>query len=346
MSTDIGFGIIGTGMIADYHARAIKETRGARLVGVAGRSAERTRALAEKLGAPFWTTDMAELVARPDIQVVCIVTPSGAHLEPALAAIRAGKHVMVEKPMEISLERVDALLGAAKAAGVRAAGIFQFRFGTGSRRVKAALEAGRFGKIVLASAYVKWLRTPEYYRDSWHGTLALDGGAVLINQAIHTADLLQWFVGLPAEVFAWTTRRVHTGIEGEDTVAAALRFPGGALGALEASTALYPGWSRRIEIGGENGSIALEDDQITRWDFREKLPGDETALAAADGRLGGGSSSPSQISHQGHLLQIQDMVDSLQAGRPPVIDGAEARKAVAFVRAVYDSAKLGLPVKL
>jgi predicted dehydrogenase len=346
-SPPVGFGLIGTGMIAEYHARAIAETKGGVLVGVAGRSEAKTRAFAAKAGIGFWTTSIEALVARPDIAVICIATPSGAHLEPALAAVRAGKHLVVEKPLEITVERVDALLAAAAAAGVLVAAIFQSRFGPGARTVKAALDAGRFGRLVLASAYVKWHRTAEYYRDSWHGTQALDGGGALMNQGIHAVDLLQWFAGMPAEVFGWTTRRVHTGIEAEDTAAAALRFPGGALGAVEASTALFPGWARRLEICGDLGSAALEDDRIAKWDFRTPHPQDEAIRnAVPDESMRSGSGAPNQISHQGHRLQIQDLIDALRGHRSPAIDGRDARNAVALIRAIYASAKSGRPVAL
>lgn len=342
----IGFGIVGIGMIADYHARAISETTGGKLVGVAGRDPERTQAFASRHGIPFATARIEELVARPDIQVICIATPSGAHLEPALAAIQAGKHVVIEKPLEITTARADALLNAAAAAGVKVAPIFQSRFGEGARTVKAAIDAGRLGRLVLASAYVKWYRKPEYYT-GWKGTLKLDGGGAVINQSIHGLDLLQWFAGLPEEVFAWKTRRVHLGIEAEDTASATLRYPGGALGAIEASTGAYPGWQRRIEICGENGSIALEDDKITRWDFRTPEPGDEAIVAAkADGALGSGASAPNAISHQGHLRQIQNLIDHLTGGVPLAIDGVDARKAVALVCALYRSAETGTPVRV
>jgi predicted dehydrogenase len=338
-STDLGFGIIGSGMIADYHARAINDATGARLVGIAGRNAATAHALAEKHGAPFHTTDLAALLARPDLDVVCVTTPSGAHLEPALAAIAAGKHVVIEKPLEITVERVDAILTAAQKAGVVVAPIFQARFGAGAQRIKAALEVGRFGRLVLASAYVKWFRKPEYYQ-GWKGTLALDGGGATMNQAIHGIDLLQWFAGMPVEVSGHKTRRVHTGIEGEDTAVAALRYANGALGTIEASTAAWPGWSRRIELCGEHGSVCLEDDTITRWDFRETRPEDEAIRrAAADTAMGSGASDPKAISHQGHLRQIQDLVHHLRDGAPLSVTGSEARNAVSLIRALYKSAE-------
>jgi len=345
-SRTYGFGIIGVGMIADFHAQAIAHARGGKLVGIATRNADNARAFAAKHGVPFATTSVEELVARPDIDVVCVTTPSGAHLEPALAAVRAGKHVVVEKPIEITTERADELLREADARGVRIAPIFQARFGEGARTLKAALEAGRFGRIVLASAYVKWHRSREYYT-GWKGTLALDGGGALINQAIHAIDLLQWFAGMPAEVFCWKTRRVYGHIEAEDTASATLRFASGALGSIEACTAGWPGWGRRVEIIGEHGSARLEDDRLDKWECREAQPGDEATRAAkidANAQFGAGAANA--ITHHGHLRQIQDLIDALDAGRPVAIDGHEARKAVALIRALYRSAESGAPVRL
>jgi predicted dehydrogenase len=222
--------------------------------------------------------------------------------------------------------------------------IFQARFGDGARTLKAALEAGRFGRLVLASAYVKWHRSRDYYT-GWKGTLALDGGGAVINQAVHAVDQLQWFAGLPAEVFAFKTRRVYEHIEAEDTAVATLRFPSGALGTIEASTALWPGWSRRIEIGGELGSAMLEDDRIVKWDFRAAQPEDAAIRAAGEkNALGSGASNPAAISPEGHRRQIQDLVDALREGRAPALDGREGRKAVALVRAIYESAESGKAV--
>ena len=345
-SSSIGFGLVGLGMVADFHAQALAPVSGGRLVGVATRDAAKGRAFAEKHGVAFAGTSIDELVARPDIDAVCITTSSGVHLEPALVAIRAGKHVIIEKPLDITTERADEILRAAEAKGVRVASIFQGRFGEGARTVKAAVAAGRLGRMVLASAYVKWHRTAQYYTGT-RGTLAADGGGVLMAQGIHAIDLLQWFAGLPVEVFCRMTRRVYTGIEAEDTASATLTFADGALGAIEASTALWPGWQRRIELCGEHGSIALEDDRITRWDFRTAPPGDDAIRAAKDtAALGSGASAPNAISFVGHQRQLQDFIDALRENRPLAIDGREARKAVALIRALYDSAARGLPVKL
>lgn len=345
-SKTLGFGIIGCGVIADFHAQAIANLTGARLVGVADQFPEPLAKLATKHKVGFSTTNINELVARPDVDIVCVTTPSGAHLEPALAAIRAGKHVVVEKPIEITVERVDELLQAADAAKVKVAAIFQSRFGTGARTVKAALDAGRFGKLVLCSAYVKWHRAADYYR-GWKGTLKLDGGGAVMNQGVHAVDLLQWFAGMPEEVFAWKTRRVHAGIEAEDTAAATLRFASGALGSIEATTAAYPGFNKRIELCGSNGSAILEDDRILAWEFREPKPEDAAIKAASQGvDMGSGASVPDKINFYGHQLQLQDLVDAVRENRRPAVEGREARNAVALIRAIYASADRGAPVKV
>jgi predicted dehydrogenase len=346
-STELGFAIVGTGMIAGYHAQAIRQTTGARLVGVVSRSAEKGAAFAAQHEIPVVAHGVEQMVARSDVHVVTVATPSGAHLEPALTSVCAGKHVMVEKPLEVTPARADQILRAAEEHGVRVGAIFQGRFGPGAQRVKAAIEAGRFGRLVLASAAVKWYRAPEYYTTPWKGRWELDGGGALMNQAIHGVDLLQWFAGLPVEVSGWITRRVHTGIEADDTTVASLRFPSGALGTLEATTATWPGWSRRIELCGEHGAVCLEDDHIARWDFARAEPEDEAVRSAPrDAALGSGAGAAGGISIAGHLFQIRDFVASLREGRAPAIDGREGRKAVALVHAIYESAKRGTTVAL
>ena len=343
----LGFAIVGTGMIAGYHAQVIAQTPGAKLVGLVSRSPEKGPAFAAKYNIPVLTTTVEEMVARPDVHVITVTTPSGGHLEPALTAIRAGKHVVVEKPLEITPARVDQITAAAEKAGVKVAAIFQGRFGAGAQKVKAAIDAGRLGRLVLASAYIKWYRTTEYYQTPWKGTWDLDGGGALMNQAIHGVDLLQWFAGLPAEVFGQFTRRVHTAIQADDTAVATLKYPDGALGTIEATTAAWPGWSRRIELCGEKGSICLEDDHIARWDFVQNEPGDDAIRAAPrDSSLGSGAGVPGGISLAGHLRQIGDLVAAVNENRAPAIDGREGRKAVALVHAIYESAKAGQPVRL
>jgi len=344
-SGKLGFGFIGAGAIAHFHTRAVAAAQGGSLIGVASRTRATAEAFAREHGMRYATDDVALLLQHPGLDAVCITTPSALHLEPALAAIRAGKHLMIEKPLDATVEGTDRILREAEAAGVRVGSIFQARFGDAARQVKAAVDAGRFGRMVLASCYVKWNRNTEYYT-GWKGKLSQDGGGAVINQAIHGVDLLQWFAGMPVEVFAWTTQRVHA-IESEDTAVAALRFASGAFGTIEASTALWPGWSRKIEICGEHGSVLMEDDDITRWEFRVALPEDEKIRATREsGAMGSGAAAPMAIKFEGHLRQIQDFIDGIRERRPFFIEGREARKAVELVRAIYDSAASGKPVRL
>ena len=345
MEEKLGFGLIGAGAIAHFHARAVAAARGGRLVGVVSRRRSTAESFAREHGIGFATDDTHALLAQPGLDAVCITTPSALHLEPALAAIRAGKHLMIEKPLDFTVEGTDHILSEAAKAGVRVGSIFQARFGDAARQLKAAVDAGRFGRMVLASCYVKWNRTADYYT-GWKGKLSEDGGGAVINQAIHGIDLLQWFAGMPEEVFAWTTRRVHTRIESEDTSVAALKFASGAFGTIEASTALWPGSSRRVEICGENGSAVMDDDDITRWEFRVAQPGDEGIRATREsGAMGSGAAAPMAIKFEGHLRQIQDFIDGIRERRPFFIEGREARNAVALVRAIYESAASGRPVR-
>jgi UDP-N-acetyl-2-amino-2-deoxyglucuronate dehydrogenase len=344
VSASLGFGFIGAGAIANFHARAVAAANGGRLIGVASRRRVTAEAFAQAHGMSFATDDVQELLRQPGLDAVCITTPSALHFEPALAAIRAGKHLMIEKPIDSTVEGADHILDAAEKAGVRVGSIFQARFSDAARAVKRAIDAGRFGRMVLASCYVKWHRTADYY-SGWKGRISEDGGGALINQAIHGIDLLQWYAGMPVEVFAWSTQRVHR-IESEDTAVAALKFASGAFGAIEATTATWPGWSRRVEICGENGSAILEDDDVARWEFRVAQPGDDEIRAArATGAQGSGAAQPMAIAFEGHLRQVQDFIDGIREQRPFFIEGREARKAVSLVRAVYASAACGRPVR-
>ncbi len=344
MTDSLGFGFIGAGAIAHFHARAVAASRGGRLVGVVSRTRASADKFAAEHGIGFATDNVDELLAQPGLHAVCITTPSALHLVPALASLRAGKHLMIEKPLDATVEGTDHILHEAAKAGVRVGSIFQARFSDAARAVKTAVDAGRFGRMVLASCYVKWNRTAGYYT-GWKGKIAEDGGGAVINQAIHGVDLLQWFAGMPVEVFAWTTQRVHA-IESEDTAVAALRFASGAFGTIEASTALWPGFARRIEICGENGSAVMEDDDITHWQFREARAEDERIRAAREtSAKGSGAANPMAINFEGHLRQIQDFIDGIREKRPFFIEGSEARKAVALVRAIYDSAASGAKVR-
>jgi len=342
MSAPIGFAIIGTGMIAEVHAQAIALTPEARLLSVWTRSAQSRDAFAQHFGCKSEPT-LETIAADPEVRAVCIATPSGAHAEVPVPLLEAGKAVLCEKPLEVTLEAVDRILEAEKRGGGLLAGVFQMRLGHGVQRLKAAIDAGRFGRLTLCSAYIKWWRERSYYESSsWKGTLKMDGGGALMNQGIHAVDMLQWLVGLPEEVSAFSAKLAHVGIEAEDTVAAVLRFPHGGLGAIEAATSAYPGTDLRIEIMGDSGSATLINDKIVRWDFAEPKLGDEHALTEHSGTtIKGGTSDPRGINLEGHRILITDLAQAVRDGRPPMIPGREARRAVALVLAIYEAARTG-----
>jgi UDP-N-acetyl-2-amino-2-deoxyglucuronate dehydrogenase len=342
------FGIIGVGMISHFHARAIQGMRGGRLVAVASRSRAKADEFAKQYGVEALGTYRA-LVERDDIDVVNICTPSGAHLEPAVMAAQNGKHILCEKPLEVTLPRVDRMIEACRKQRVLLGGIFPSRTSEVYRRIKAAVEAGRLGRIALGSAYVKWWRPQTYYDSAaWRGTRKLDGGGCLMNQGIHTVDLLQWFMGPAVEVRAFTACLAHTRIEVEDTAVAAIRFRNGALGVIEGATSAWPGHAKKIELCGDRGSVATREDDLVAWTFAKPRKADAVLLE----RLGahdtgkGGAADPKAISFVGHQRQFEDFVAALRAGRQPMVDGPEGRKAIELILAIYRSARTGRTVRL
>lgn len=344
----IGFGIIGCGMISRFHVKAIEDVRGAQYVACYDRSPERAKELADECGGTAYE-DLGEMLADAKVDAVTIGTPSGAHLEPALAAAKAGKHVIVEKPLEITLPRCDRMIRACEQAGVKLASIFPSRFHDSSRKMKAAIDKGRFGRLTMGDAYVKWWRTQDYYDSgAWRGTWALDGGGALMNQAIHTVDLLTWLMGPVAEIHARTATLAHERIEVEDAAVATLQFENGALGVLQATTAAYPGYLKRIEIHGDKGSAVLQEEDLKAWDFAKPTKADAKIIAemAQDKSTGGGASDPSAIGHHGHAMQIKDFCDAISKDRPPAVDGHEGRRSVEIIRAIYKSAHTGKSVTL
>jgi UDP-N-acetyl-2-amino-2-deoxyglucuronate dehydrogenase len=343
-----GFGIIGCGMISAFHARAIADVRGAKLVGCYSRRAESAERFAAGHGCSAHQT-LASLLADPQVDIVTVATPSGAHLEPAVAAARAGKHVIIEKPLEITLRRCDRIIHECEKHGVKLGVVFQSRFHDSSVWLKRAIDAGRFGRLTVGDAYVKWYRSQEYYDSkAWRGTWALDGGGALMNQAIHSVDLLAWLMGPVVEVQAHTAMLAHRRIEVEDTAVAAVRFANGALGVIEATTAVYPGYLKRIEIHGSAGSAVLEEEDLRKWDF-VKLRKEDKAIVDAMKQAkstGGGASDPAAIGHHGHAAQFRDFVDAVRKNRPPAIDGREGRRSVEIILAIYKSAETGKAVRL
>ncbi|MEM8943972.1 MAG: Gfo/Idh/MocA family oxidoreductase [Planctomycetota bacterium] len=344
----IGFAIVGTGMISRFHARAIEDVRGAKLVACCDMSAERANAFAKEVGCLAFD-DMKKMLADPAIDVVTIATPSGAHMEPAVAAAKAGKHVIVEKPLEITLKRCDKIIDACERAGVKLGTIFPSRFHDSSVQMRKAIDQGRFGRLTLGDAYVKWFRTQEYYDSgAWRGTWKLDGGGALMNQAVHTVDLLSWLMGPIEEIQAQTATLAHKRIEVEDVAVAALKFKSGALGVIEATTAAYPGYLKRIELHGSEGTAVLEEEDLKTWDFAKKKAADKAILEAMQSSksTGGGAADPAAIGHHGHTMQFKDFVKAIRTDGTPAVDGYEGRKPIEIILAIYKSAQSGKTVKL
>ncbi len=344
----IGFGIVGAGMISRFHAKALAEVRGAKLVACADTAPGRAEAFAKEVGCSGYDTVEA-MLADPAVDAVAIATPSGAHMDPAVAAAKAGKHVVVEKPLEVTLKKCDRIIEACDKAGVKLATIFPSRFHDSAKLMKQAVDNGRFGRLTLGDAYVKWYRTQQYYDSgAWRGTWALDGGGALMNQAIHTVDLLAWLMGPVAEVQANTATLAHERIEVEDAAVATLKFANGALGIIEATTAAFPGYLKRIELHGSAGSAVLEEEDIKHWDFMQKTRSDATVLRqmAVSKSSGGGAADPSAIGHHGHAMLFQDFVDAIRKDRAPAIDGREGRKSVEIIMAIYKAAQSGKKVTL
>ena len=343
-----GFGLVGCGMIANFHARAIADIRGAKLIGCYDTFPAAADRLAEERGCQSYH-DLGHMLANPSIDVIVIGTPSGAHMEPAIAAAKAGKHVVVEKPLEITLRRCDRIIAACKKARVRLATIFPSRFHASSIELKRAVDEKRFGALTMGDAYVKWYRPQAYYDSgAWRGTWKLDGGGALMNQAIHSVDLLAWLMGPVTEISAHFGMLAHQRIEVEDTAVATLRFANGALGVIEATTAAYPGYLKRIELHGSQGSAALEEEDIVRWDFAKKSRRDAAVRRKMNQRVstGGGASDPSAIGHHGHAEMFRDTLSAIDARKNPSVDGPEGRRSVEIILGIYKAAETGRTVCL
>ena len=275
---------------------------------------------------------------------VTIATPSGTHADLGIAAARAGKHVMCEKPLDITLDRIDRLIAACEQSGVQLGAVFQSRVGPGARAVRRIVSDGWLGRRTLCNAQIKWWRTQEYYDSGgWRGTWELDGGGALMNQGIHAIDLLVWMCGLPCAVAAFAGTLAHQRIQVEDAAVAALSWEDGAIGWIEGTTAAYPGYAKRLELSGDRGTVMMEDDRIVRLDLADRAAEAEELLAELGkaSSVGGGASDPLAIDYTGHKLQFQDFVDAIRAGRPPLVHGREARQAVALILAIYRAAREG-----
>lgn len=327
-------GIIGTGAIALKHAQAIDSLVNAELIGLFNPNPSSAAKAREKFSVPVFS-NWEEFISSPDLEVVCICTPSGMHLEPALKAIEAGKHVFIEKPIEVTLDRADQLIRAAEAKNVKLGVVFQNRFSPDFIRLNDAVKAGVFGRILMGNAAINWFRDSNYYSSSqWKGTLIYDGGGALINQAIHTLDLLLEVMGEVDSVFGKVKTTLYP-IEGEDLGAALVNFKSGAMGTITAGTSLYPGYPERLEIYGTEGSAILEAGKLIAWNVREM----ESPIAKTEHKAASGSSDPNAIGFELHARQWRDFLQAIETGNHPQVDGPKSRKSLELIRGIYQSSK-------
>ncbi len=351
MPRPLGFALVGCGMIARFHARAVAEIPGARVAALVSRSAANAESLLRETNTPPCPVfdSLAAALREPGVDVVVITTPSGAHLEPAALAAAAGKHVVVEKPLEITPERCDRIIAACDANKVKLCTIFPSRFADSNATLKAAVDAGRFGRLTLGETTCKWWRSQSYYDEGgWKGTQALDGGGAMMNQAIHNVDLLLWLMGPATHVTGMTATLAHERIEVEDTAAAVLRFASGAVGVIQATTSVHPGYPKTVAVHGDKGSAVIEQEDVLRWDFAPETADDRAVKERFAQKAGasGGAADPKAIGHEGHRRQLADFVDAIRDDRPPKVDGREGRRAVELICGVYESARTGRVVEL
>jgi UDP-N-acetyl-2-amino-2-deoxyglucuronate dehydrogenase len=356
----VGYGIIGCGVIAPWHAGSLKEhVKGARVLACCDEVPERAQQFAARFEIPKVYTRVDEILADPEIDAVSICTPSGLHGDMVIAASNAGKHAMTEKPMDITLAKIDAMIATTRGNGTKLGVIFQRRTSTLWKIVRETVQAGKLGKMLLGDAYLKYYRSQEYYDSGdWRGTWALDGGGALMNQGVHLVDQLQWVMGGIDTIFSFADHLARK-IEVEDTTVSALKFKSGAFGTLEGTTSVigsaewekaedgsvtvkkWGGLDHRLEFHGERGTIMVDGERIVRW----VVPGEPEPDLARDS-VGSAASDPRAIGMQGHIIQLQDLVDAIREDRDPMVTGEEARDAVEIILAVYRSAKTGQPVKL
>ncbi|MDT8317459.1 MAG: Gfo/Idh/MocA family oxidoreductase [bacterium] len=341
MKGKLNFALIGCGRIAARHAQILQSMDDVNLVAVADTCEERASDFADKYGSRYYA-DYNDMLAHENIDVVNVLTPSGNHAEIGIDVARSGRHVVVEKPMSLRLEDADALTEACSVNGVELFVVKQNRFNLPVKKLKEAVDAGRFGKLVLGTIRVRWCRRQDYYdQDAWRGTWAMDGG-VLTNQASHHIDLLQWMMG-PVESVMAKTGTMLTNIEAEDTGVAILKFQNGALGVIEATTCARPkDLEGSISILGEKGTVEIAGFAVNKmktWDFIEPIPGDEEVIEKY-------AQNPPDVYGFGHHEFLRNVVDCVNEGRRSIVDGIEGRKSLELINAIYESVETGKEVFL
>jgi len=337
------FAIVGCGVISATHSACIAGIEGAELVAVADIVEERAKKLAQKYNCDYYT-DYHEMLKRDDIDIVNVCVPSGLHHIIAIDAMNAGKHVIVEKPMDITLPAADAMLEAAYKTGMKMSVISQHRFDDAMIEIKKAIDSGRAGKLYFGASHTKWYRSQEYYDSGdWRGTLALDGGGAIMNQSVHYVDLLQYAIGPVDEIYAYTGTLAHERIEVEDLAVASVKFKNGALGIIEGSTLAWPGLATKLDIYAENGTMGIKNDKIAYWNLKDASDEEKQKLLVKD-EIKIGAADAATISANSHARQIMDVMDAIKNDREPKVNGVEGRKPLAVIVALYESAKTGKPV--
>jgi UDP-N-acetyl-2-amino-2-deoxyglucuronate dehydrogenase len=352
MAEPLRFGLVGCGVIGPVHAEALASLPDARLVAVADIDMERAQKLTEQYGGTPYP-DLQSMLQREPLDVVIVCTPSGLHGEHACQIMRAGRHVIVEKPMEIRREALDEMQRVQQETGMKLAVISQHRFDPASQQVRQLVDDKALGRLVMGNALIPWWRSQAYYDSgAWRGTWKLDGGGVLMNQSIHSIDLLQWLMGPVRSVMAYTDTLVHQ-METEDVAVAALRFASGALGVIAATTGAYPGVTTRIEIFGNRGSAIIENDELAFL----HLARDEKEAAGDYGvstkrkpgqepNSSGASANPAALMAKGHARQIADMIRAIRENGTPLVDGYAGRQPVEIILSIYESARTHREVTL
>lgn len=339
------FALMGCGRIAPKHVDALTSgvVPGAKLVAVCDLQSSRAEAIGKKHALPYFSSHLEMLRSMGDqIDVVSILTPSGLHATHTIDVAKMGKHVVVEKPMALTLPDADAMISACDAAGVRLFVVKQNRYNHPVKKLRQAIEAGRFGKLVLGTVRVRWCRRQSYYdQDAWRGTWAYDGG-VFANQASHHVDLLQWMMGDVESVFAKTSTAL-VNIETEDTGVVLLRFKNGALGVIEATTATRPkDLEGSLSILGENGSVEISGfavNEMKTWNFTEMSGEDQEVVEKY--RV-----HPPNVYGFGHTEYLNKVVESIHENRSALVDGLEGRKSLELISAIYESVETGKEVNI
>lgn len=344
-SPSLGFGILGSGMISPFHARAIRATAGARLIGFANRNLHSAEARSREFGVEAFA-DLHTMLEHPGINVVSIVTPNHLHFDAVLECAKAGKHIIVEKPPSLSLREIDRMIEVCAQAGVKISCMVNCRTRTAIGAMKGAVEEGRFGRLLHADAYMKWFRSAEYYQSNdWRKELRC-GAGVTIQQGFHYLDLLQVLAGPIRAVDARMSNLQHPDVALEDTVSAFLEFESGAQGLLQASTALWPGTDVRIELNGSDGTAIMQGERLLTWKFREERPEDVEIRKIGSAAQETAATGPASLGFHEHQRVVEDMVASIAEDRPPRITLSSVRHTLEICLALYQSARTRQRVEL